>query len=652
MIPSAANWAGAEWLEADGAGGFASGPADGIRTRRYHALLLTQTPAGRFVLVNGIEAWVELQNGPTPISSQRYAPGVIHPDGASRIGAFTHTPWPSWVFNLPDGSVLIQELFVAGGQTSLRWTRNGPGPATLHVRPLLSGRDYHALHHENPAFDFTPEATPGRLRFRPYPGIPPIALHGGAWQPAPEWFRRFLYTAERDRGLDDTEDLASPGILSWDLARPATLALRADTAPAWPIPILAEAETAERDANPGLGQATRQYLAQIDGRDTLVAGFPWFTDWGRDTFISIRGLLLTPEPPGPNLPVRDRLARNARFEANRALAEKILLAWSATVDAGMVPNRFPDGGNPPEFNSVDASLWFVIAVGDLLALGATDPRTAAALQTACTAILAAYRDGARYGIGMDTDGLIHAGSPGQQLTWMDAKVGDWVVTPRAGKPIEVQALWINALRIAAAWPGGDPWLPLADRATAALLARFPDPATGGLLDLVDGDDTESRRLRPNQILTCGGLPHAVVPPSLARAIVDVVEARLLTPLGLRTLDPSDPAYQPHYAGDPRARDGAYHQGTVWPWLLGPFTEAWLRTRGNTEPARAEARTRFLAPLEAHRTSHGLGHITEVADGDAPHTPGGCPFQAWSLGEYLRIAAMTASPSPASGRGPG
>ena len=310
----------------------------------------------------------------------------------------------------------------------------------------------------------------------------------------------------------------------------------------------------------------------------------------------------------------------------------------------MLPNRFPDAGAPPEFNSVDASLWFVIAVHDLLQAGAPAPAVAERLQDACRTILAAYRDGVRFSIGMDPDGLIRAGAPGQQLTWMDAKVGDWVVTPRRGKPVEIQALWINALRIAAAWPASPKapdWTALADQASASLLARFPDPATSGLLDLVDGDETESRQVRPNQIFAVGGLPYPVVPPALARRIVDLVEARLLTPLGLRTLDPADPAYQPRYRGNPRERDGAYHQGTVWPWLLGPFVEAWLRTHGDTPEHRAEARTRFLAPLDAHLNQAGLGHISEIADGDAPHTPAGCPFQAWSLGEYIRIQALTA-----------
>jgi predicted glycogen debranching enzyme len=244
---------------------------------------------------------------------------------------------------------------------------------------------------------------------------------------------------------------------------------------------------------------------------------------------------------------------------------------------------------------------------------------------------------------MDRDGLIHAGAPGTQLTWMDAKVGDWVVTPRMGKPVEIQALWINALRIAAAWNPGSPegqrWSAVAAQATAAFLGRFPDRSSGGLLDLVDGDPVEGRHIRPNQIFACGGLPHTVAEPALARQIVDLVEARLLTPLGLRTLDPADPAYRPRFEGGPLSRDGAYHQGTAWPWLLGPFVEAWLRLQPDPDTAKAQARGRFLPPLRMHLAEAGLGHVSEVVDGDAPHHPGGCPFQAWSLGALMQIEAL-------------
>jgi predicted glycogen debranching enzyme len=324
-------------------------------------------------------------------------------------------------------------------------------------------------------------------------------------------------------------------------------------------------------------------------------------------------------------------------------AENILTAWAGSVSQGMMPNRFPDSGEAPEFNSVDASLWYVVAVHDFLTACAAAGREVSSepiLSRACLAILDGYEAGTRFGIRADTDGLLAAGAPGLQLTWMDAKVDDWVVTPRRGKPVEVQALWINALQIATTrWAAR--FSDLTALARKNFATRFRNPA-GGLFDVVDVDHvpgTHDAALRPNQIFAVGGLPVPVLTGAPARAIVDAVEIELLTPLGLRTLSPQDPSYVGQYAGGPRARDGAYHQGTAWPWLLGPFVDAWLAVRGRSDAAKAEARARFLPALEQHLTVAGLGHISEVVDGDAPHRPGGCPFQAWSLGEYIRVRCM-------------
>ena len=369
-----------------------------------------------------------------------------------------------------------------------------------------------------------------------------------------------------------------------------------------------------------LARAAGAYLVDRNQGATLIAGYPWFTDWGRDTFIAMRGLLLG----------TGRIAE----------AESVLRAWSGQVSEGMLPNRFGDGGDA-EYNTADASLWFIVAAHDLLQHTGLLPDTEACLRRAAEAILEGHVQGTRFNIGRDADGLLREGVPGLQLTWMDAKVGDWVVTPRIGKPVEIQALWHSALRIAAAW--NPRWAPLADQAAASFVARFAAAATGGLPDVVDADHVPGKQdasLRPNQIFAVGGLPYPLLDGPAARAVVDAVEASLLTPLGLRTLSPADPAYRPHYRGSPLERDGAYHQGTVWPWLLGPFVDAWLRVRGNKPAAKAEARTRFLAPLLAHLDEAGIGHVTEVADGCAPHRPGGCPFQAWSLGELIRIRNMT------------
>jgi predicted glycogen debranching enzyme len=310
-----------------------------------------------------------------------------------------------------------------------------------------------------------------------------------------------------------------------------------------------------------------------------------------------------------------------------------------------LPNRFLQLGEAPEYNAVDAALWFVIVVHEYLAAAGHDADAVVrrVLVAAVIAILDGHLAGTRWAIAPDADGLLAAGQPGLQLTWMDAKVGDWVVTPRIGKPVEVQALWLNALQIGAELAPADPraaiWRALAARGRASFARRFWNPARGCLYDVVDVDHvaaTVDARVRPNQIFAVGGLPMTLLEEPLARAVVDAVEADLVVPLGLRTLAPDDPEYQPHYRGGPRERDGAYHQGTVWPWLLGPFVEAWVRVRGGSAAARDEARRRFLNPLLVHLGDIGLGHVSEVADGAPPHRAGGCPFQAWSLGELLRL----------------
>jgi predicted glycogen debranching enzyme len=326
-------------------------------------------------------------------------------------------------------------------------------------------------------------------------------------------------------------------------------------------------------------------------------------------------------------------------------AAEVLDAWVETISEGMLPNRFLDREGTPEYNAVDSSLWFIIAGHELLAAAdrmhqPIDPHLAACLHDAFDAILTAYQQGTRYGIAADEDGLLRAGVAGMQLTWMDAKIGDWVVTPRIGKPVEVQALWINALRIA-----GARWTALAERASQSFAARFPDPRTGGLFDVIDADHVPGAvdaRIRPNQIFAVGGLPFQVIGGDIAAGVVSLVRDRLLTPMGLRSLSADDPDYRPRYGGSPLERDAAYHQGTVWPWLLGPFVEAWLRVSPDKRGAAATAQAKFIAPLLAHLEAAGLGHVSEIADGDPPHTPRGCPFQAWSMGELIRLQSILRS----------
>ncbi len=422
----------AEWLEADGLGGFASGTVSGIRTRRYHALLLTATtpPAGRMVLVNGFDAWVETLRGTFAISSQRYGPDIIHPDGASRIESFEYEPWPRWRYKIDNDFMIEQELFVPKGEsvTFISWrvvTGIVDPDLKLKVRPFLSGRDFHSTHHENGSFRFEAAQDGECVTFRSYEGVPAvIAYSNGRYAHEPTWYRNFLYSEEQARGLNAVEDLASPGVFEFSLSqKPAVLMLAAEGHAITNIESIEARHARVRT----IEQARRQYFSSPRERaadaylvkrgkgKTLIAGYPWFGDWGRDTFIALRGLCIA----------------TGHLEE----ARDILLQWAGTVSQGMLPNRFPDQGEQPEFNSVDASLWYIIAVNDYLLAAEkqpsiTDDCHTKKLRAAVEAILAGYNEGTRYGIRADRDGLLSAGEHGQQLTWMDARV--------VGKPFSRQ----------------------------------------------------------------------------------------------------------------------------------------------------------------------------------------------------------------------
>jgi predicted glycogen debranching enzyme len=622
-----------EWLEPDGLGGFAMGTADGIRTRRYHAVLLAAThpPDGRMVLVADLEVFVHTAAGRFALSSHRYQGNVLHPDGAVHLAAFAHRPWPRWEWALPDGTRIGYELVVehAGDhagrgapRVALRWTRLAGTITSLYVQPLLAGRDYHSTHHENPVFRFEPVLAGDSVTWQPYPGVPAIhCAANGLYQHAPDWYRAFLLVEEADRGLDALEDLASPGAFSFDLSiGAATMVLSTEPIPGDAAALADEIFTAEARRRAGLpighARAADAYLVARDGSPgqppgrTIIAGYPWFADWGRDTFIALRGLCLA--------------------TGRRDDARAILSQWAGVVDGGMLPNRFDEQTRSPEYNSVDAALWFVIAADGYLA-GDVAPADRARLHAAIAAIVTGYQAGTRHGIRVDRDGLLACGEPGFQLTWMDAKIGDTCITPRIGKPVEIQALWINALIIAGRTAE-------ADRARSGF-RRFWDPRRRQLHDVIDDGHIAGAvdpTCRPNQIFAIGGLPHPILTGDRARAVVDTVERVLWTPAGPRSLDPADPRYHPRYLGGPSARDGSYHNGPVWPWLAGAFIEAWVRVRGSTDEARREARARFLTPLLARTQIAGLDHLAEICDGDPPHRPVGCPFQAWSLAEALRI----------------
>ena len=498
---------------------------------------------------------------------------------------------------------------------------------------FLSGRDFHSTHHENGSFHFDAEQNGERVTFRSYDGVPAvIALFEWAvTRTSPTWYRNFLYSEEQARGLDAAEDLASPGVFEFSLSeKPAVLMLAAEGHAITDIESIearhAQVRTIEQARrqyfSSPLERAADAYLVKRGKGKTLIAGYPWFGDWGRDTFIAIRGLCIA----------------TGHLED----ARDILLQWAGVVSQGMLPNRFPDQGEQPEFNSVDASLWYIIAVNDYLLAAKkqptlTDDCHTKKLRAAVEAILAGFNEGTRFGIRADRDGLLSAGEHGQQLTWMDARVDGREITPRIGKPVEIQALWLNALAIGAKFSAR--WQSLFDKGRAAFEEKFWNEHAGYLADVVDCDHQPGivdLTFRPNQIFAVGGLPLMLLSKEKARRVVDAVEMLLLTPVGLRSLAPGEPGYAPHYQGGSRERDAVYHQGTVWPWLIGPFVEAWVRVRGCHIRSKKEARTKFLPRIYQHLNDAGLGHISEICDAEPPHTPRGCPFQAWSLGELLRL----------------
>jgi predicted glycogen debranching enzyme len=627
-----------EWLEADGLGGFAMGTTNGIRTRRYHSMLIAAAtpPTGRLAIVKSLDAWVEMDGSLFHLNTHMYFPGVLSPNGAESIETFEKDPWPKWTYRLPRGMTLEREVFMPHGHPAVvvSWKLfNAKEPVRLSVRPLLSFKDYHSLQHEDKNFRFDAEVFEKNVFWKPYPNAPQLAaFHNGHYYHQPDWYRQFLYEQEQERGLDSVEDLATPGLFQWNFSKTRAILILSVEAekPASPDQLKVveelydryrtqEEERRKAFATP-LCRSADSYFAKRDHGQTLIAGYPWFTDWGRDTFVSIRGLGLA----------------TGRLTETR----KILLEWAKAISEGMVPNRFPDFGEAPEYHSVDASLWYVIAVYDYLKAahaGEISRKNWSEFQTPVEKILKGYSQGTRWGIKADSDGLLWSGEGDDSLTWMDARVNGRAVTPRVGKPVEVEALWLNAL-----WVGGhfsEAWEALFKKGLTSFQNRFWRGAGGYLYDVVDVNrqaGTGDGSFRPNQVLSMGGLPLTLLDEGKAKMMLQAVEEKLLTPFGLRSLAPGEPGYRRHYQGGVVERDSAYHQGTVWPWLMGPFVEAWVRVRENTAAAKKEARERFLEPLLEGMNRGGLGHLPELADSEAPYHTCGCPFQAWSLGEAIRL----------------
>jgi predicted glycogen debranching enzyme len=628
-----------EWLETNGLGGFACGTLSGANTRRYHGLLTAalNPPGGRMLLLSKLEETLVLGDRRIDLSTNEYA-GAIHPEGYLLLTNFRLDPFPTWTFEV-EGIRLEKSIFMPQGSNTVQVEyKLLQGPAAiepvLEVRPLVAFRDYHSTTHENGALNPAIESAANSASVQPYPGLPRLYFAHDAIQLQEQgyWYKNFLYRVERERGLDFEEDLYNPFVLSWNLSKERSANVIASTGQR-DIGQAAATRTAELQrrqrllaSSPvddplvcSLTVAASQYLVRRGEDWTVIAGYPWFTDWGRDTMISLPGLTLC--------------------TGKTEIARSILRNYARHTDMGMLPNRFVDSGEAAEFNTVDATLWFFEAARAYGAVTNDYDFIRTELYEVLAQIIEFHIKGTRYNIKVAQDGLLNASTPGVQLTWMDAKIGDWVVTPRSGKPVEIQALWYNALRtmedLAARFSDDDrrkKYSSLAALASGTFNRTFWNEDAQCLYDVINGGPPDGS-IRPNQIFAVS-LHHSMLSQERARAVVEKVEKELLTPVGLRTLNRFDGRYRATYEGDQYSRDSAYHQGTVWPWLLGPFVSAYVRVNGGTAQARARAHG-FLRGIEAHLSEAGLGQISEIFDGDVPHRPRGCFAQAWSVAEILR-----------------
>ncbi len=631
-----------EWLETNGLGGFAGSTIVGLNTRRYHGLLVaaTKPPVGRVVLLSKMEETLFIDGQPFDLSANQY-PGVIHPQGFRYLKQFRLDPFPVFTYEI-EGIEIEKTVFMVYGENStvvqyeLKKNNHPESPKNLRleVRPLIAFRDYHSTTHENGQINAAVEQNPGIASVTPYQGLRALHLAHNADQlrKTGEWYRNFEYDAERERGLDFSEDLFNPLVWRFDLhlRLPASVIASTEKHDVAPAAEYRQREITRRrttaTASPvedafaqDLAAAADQYIVSRGDEKTVIAGYHWFSDWGRDTMIALPGLTL---PTGKH-----------------EVARSILRTFAKHVNQGMLPNRFPDAGETPEYNTIDATLWFFEAARTYLTYTGDQEFLRDELYSVFADIISWHVRGTRYGIKVDASGLLSSGEPGVQLTWMDAKVGDWVVTPRRGKPVEIQALWYNALCIMEDLarkfgdePGQKRYRNMATVASWSFNRLFWNENTGCLYDVTNGAPPDPS-IRPNQIFTVS-LPHSMLSRERAKAVVEKVQEHLLTPYGLRSLAPTDPQYRGRYTGGPVERDGAYHQGTVWPWLLGPFITAYVKVNGGSDVARRQA-AEWLAPLKDHLADGGLGHISEVFDGDAPQRACGCVAQAWSMAEILR-----------------
>jgi predicted glycogen debranching enzyme len=665
-----------EWLVTNGLGGFAAGTVAGVVTRRYHGLLVAalSVPLGRTIMLNHLLERIRLPGGDVRwLGDEDEVAGPNAMDRTEHLVAFRlENGLPVWTYHVGP-AVIEKRVVMPYGQNTVHVSYrllDAHHPVRLTLRPSVHFRSYEAPVDAASTLEYRVVADGAKYEVCAE-GLPALRLmlHGrkAGLMLEEKGASEVPYEIEASRGYESVGSLWSPGYFRADLTTDDPVTLVASTEP-WDLMAAIspeQAQSAEQQrrrrllamaGNPrnqfeaelvlaadqfiitpaGRGEEAARARAAGDDVRTVIAGYHWFTDWGRDTMISLEGLALC----------------TGRYRE----AGYILRTFGQYVRDGLIPNMFPDGSREGLYHTADATLWFFHAV-DRYLRATGDLETARVLYPTFIEIIKRHLAGTRFGIGVDpADGLLRQGAEGYQLTWMDAKVDDWVVTPRRGKAVEINALWYNALRLLDAWSrelDADPGIDVAghaDRARESFQERFWFADGGYLFDVVDGEQGDDPACRPNQVFAIS-LDYPVLDESRWQPVLEVVRERLLTPVGLRSLAPGHPDYKPQYYGDLRARDAAYHQGTVWGWLIGPFVDAWLKVH----PDDAHGADRLLSGFDAHLNEGCVGSISEIFDAEAPYTARGCVAQAWSVAEVLRslqnvrLLAAGRSEAPDPGR---
>jgi predicted glycogen debranching enzyme len=623
-----------EWLETNGLGGWASSSITGCNTRRYHGLLVASIvpPAERMALLSKLDETIILNDQRFELGVNDYG-GVIHPNGNQFQASFARDLFPQFMYEA--GGVKLRKTIamVHGENTTLviyDVIKAGKQFA-LEILPLISVRGYHRLMHANNSVRLDADFVEHIFRTKAYDGTPDIYIKvpRSEYHHNPDWYFRFNYEIEKSRGLDFAEDLFTYGRFSVNLSEGDSLGI-----------VISTEDPASKDAHELLAReklrrekllndyerddtlhqlllASDQFIVKRDeDLKTIIAGYHWFTDWGRDTMISLPGLCLS----------------TRRYDD----ARKILSAFAKSVSQGMLPNRFQDNGEPPEYNNVDGTLWYFIAIHKYLQATNDLEFVLRELLPVLKDIIQWHFKGTRYNIHAAEDGLLYSGEKGVQLTWMDAKIGDWVVTPRTGKAVEINALWYNALRIYASVmelsgnkSEATEMNQKAIQTRKSFNEQFWNSEKGYLYDVIN-DGVRDDSLRPNQLFAIS-LPFSLVDGDRAESIVKIITEKLYVPVGLRSLPADHPSYTPRYEGDPLKRDSIYHQGTAWSWLLGAYVDALIKTGSEKRLAKD-----VIKNFAYHLNEGCIGSVSEIFDAAAPHSPRGCAAQAWGVAEILRV----------------